>query len=66
VSILAVFVMGLVGAGQLGVAKIDFMQDVVKNWQNNELVALFIAGMVGVVASLLVKVINTEKYGYLR
>lgn len=66
VSVFAVFVMGLVGAEQIGVAKIDFMTDVVQNWQNNELVALFIAGMVGVVASLLVKVINSEKYGYLR
>ncbi|MBR2956173.1 MAG: hypothetical protein IKC54_03150 [Clostridia bacterium] len=65
-SVLAVFVLSLVGFGQLGIKKIDFMKDVVANWQNNELVALFIAGMVGVVGSLLVKLINSEKYGYLR
>ncbi len=66
VTILGVLLLNVLGTGFLGIEKIDFMEDVIYGWQTNELVALFISGMVGLIASLLVKLINSEKYGYLR
>ncbi len=66
VTILGVLLIGLIGSDFLGLPKIDFMKDVIGNWQTNELVALFMSGMVGVLASLFVRVFNSEKNGYLR
>ena len=61
-TVLIVLVMNVIGFGSLGIEKMDF----IKGWQTNELVALLMAGAVGFIGSLLVKLINSEKYGYLR
>lgn len=65
-TVLIVLVMNVIGFGSLGIEKMDFMKDFIKGWQTNELVALLMAGAVGFIGSLLVKLINSEKYGYLR
>ena len=65
-TVIIVLVMNVIGFTSLGIEKMDFMKDFVQGWQTNELVALLMAGAVGFVGSLLVKLINSEKYGYLR
>ena len=56
----------LIGWEAIGFKKMDFMEDVIGSWQQNEIVGLLITGLIGWVCSLLVKIFNYEKYGYLR
>ena len=66
ISLLVVLAFHLIGWEAVGFTKWDFMEDVIHGWQSNEIVGLLITGAVGLVISLLVKIISYEKYGYLR
>lgn len=65
-SIIIVVVFNVIGFAIFGIEKVDFIKEFIYGWQTNELVALLMAGAVGLIGSLLVKLINSEKYGYLR
>jgi hypothetical protein len=66
ISLLIVLSFHLIGWEAAGFAKWDFMADVINKWQSNEIVGLLITVGVGLVFSLIVKIISYEKYGYLR
>ncbi|MBO5654691.1 MAG: hypothetical protein J6S32_01505 [Clostridia bacterium] len=66
IFLLIVLAFHLIGWEAAGFKKWDFMTDVINGWQSNEIVGLLITGGVGLVFSLIVKLISHEKYGYLR
>jgi hypothetical protein len=66
IFLLIVLAFHLIGWEAAGFEKWDFMTDVINGWQSNEIVGLLITGGVGLVFSLIVKLISHEKYGYLR
>lgn len=66
ISLLVVLTFHLIGWEAIGFKKMDFMEDVIRGWQQNEIVGLLITGAIELVFSLLVKIFNHEKYGYLR
>ena len=66
ITLLVVLVFHLIGFESMGFEKWNFMEDVIRGWQSNEIVGLLITGTVGLVVSLFVKIISYEKYGYLR
>lgn len=66
ISLLIVLAFQLIGWEAAGFEKVTFMTDVIKGWQSCEIVGLLITGGVGLVFSLIVKLISYEKYGYLR
>ena len=66
ITLLVVLMFHLIGWEAIGFKKMDFMEDLIRNWQQNEIVGLLITGLIELVFSLLVKIFNYEKYGYLR
>ena len=66
ITLLVVLMFHLIGWEAIGFKKMDFMEDVIGSWQQNEIVGLLITGLIEWVCSLLVKIFNYEKYGYLR
>ncbi len=62
----AVFISALVGASNIGVAKIDFIQDFIHGYNTSELFTLVVLGAGYVLVSAIIGWFNREKYGYLK
>lgn len=62
----AIFVASLVGAGAIGIAKIDFMQDFIHGYGTNETFTMVVFGAGYLLVSVLVSLINRDKCGYLK
>ncbi len=65
-SALAVLIIYLVGAPSLGVARINFVADVIKGYQTSELFGILVFALGYFVVSVVCTWISSEKYGYLK
>lgn len=64
IAALAVFIAALVGAESYGIAKIDFMSDVIKGWQTSEFIGIFMLAVANIIAAVVCSLINPERSGY--
>lgn len=64
-SVLAIFVAALVGAPEIGVDKIDFVQDVIYGFRTSELFSLLVFAIGNVIVCAVCTVVNPDKSGYL-
>lgn len=64
--ILIVFIASLVGVDVLGVGKIDFINDFIKDCANNEMFSLVVISLGYFVVAFVCHVANSDKRGYLR
>ena len=64
-AVLAVFIASLVGAGAIGVEKINFVNDFIHGFRTSELFSLVVFAVGYFAVSLICTLIDSDKYGYL-
>lgn len=65
-TVLAVFIIALVGASSIGVEKINFVNDFIRNFKTSELFSLVIFAAGYFIVSLICTLVGEDKNGYLR
>lgn len=65
-SICAVFVAALVGAEEIGVARIDFMQDFIYGFATSEFFTLFAVALLNLIAAVVCSLVTPQRTGYTR
>lgn len=64
-SVLAIFIASLVGAEQIGIAKIDFLADFIYGYQSSELFSMMMFAFGYLLVALICTWLNSDKSGYL-
>ncbi len=62
--IAALLVAAVVGAENFGIAKINFMNDIIYGWNSSEIVGIAAVAVANIVIAALCSIINPEKSGY--
>ena len=65
-SVCAVFIAALVGAEDIGVAQIDFMQDFIHGYATSEFFTFFVLAGINLVAALACSLVTPQRTGYTR
>ncbi len=65
-SVCAVFIAALVGAEDVGVAQIDFMQDFIHGYAASEFFTFFVLAGINLVAALACSLVTPQRTGYTR
>lgn len=65
-SVCAVFIAALVGAEDVGVAQIDFMQDFIHGYATSEFFTFFVTAGVNLVAAVICSLVTPQRTGYTR
>lgn len=65
-SVAAVFIAALVGAENIGIAQIDFMEDFIRGWQTSEFFTLFAVAAANVILAVVCTFITPLRTGYTR
>ena len=65
-SVCAVFIAALVGAEDIGVAQIDFMQDFIHGYAASEFFTFFVLAGINLVAALACSLVTPQRTGYTR
>lgn len=65
-SVLAVFIAALVGAENVGISQIDFMDDFIYGWNTSEFFTLFAVGLINAILAAVCSFITPQRTGYTR
>lgn len=65
-SVVAVFIAALVGAENVGLPQMDFMNDFIYGWNTSEFFTLFAVGLFDAICALICSFITPQRTGYTR
>ena len=65
-AVAAVFIASLVGAENVGIVQIDFMEDFIRGWNTSEFFTLFAVGALHLVLAVICTFITPQRTGYTR